>query len=486
MNKLRFIFLMVLVIKPVVFAQEQSPNSQVGFDQASEAARQKLEESMAELARLREEAVAEKVPLSRMLSDLENQLAQVRLEYQQTTRLLDNRTLDLGNLRNEIRSRQEETAYLSNLLSEYTRNFESRLHIAEIQRYREPLKTAKLLPENSNLMEQEIFQAQIDLLIVSLDRLHEALGGTRFQGTAVDFGGLMKSGTFLMIGPAVLFKSEDGKNIGTIEQRLGSLEPAIVAFGNPADAEAAAKIISESSGMFPMDPTLGNAHKVEQTKETLLEHVKKGGAVMYPIILLASTALIVAFFKWLSMAFIRTPSRKKIRELLGLVARKDEKDALRKAAAIGGPVGKMLTIGMEHIKEPRELIEELMYEQVLAVRLRLQRMLPFIALTSSSAPLLGLLGTVTGIMNTFTLMTVFGTGDIKTLSSGISEALITTEFGLYVAIPSLLMYAFLSRKSKGIVDEMEKAAVAFINQVSKTPYRSIPANRDSEELVRAL
>jgi len=109
-------------------------------------------------------------------------------------------------------------------------------------------------------------------------------------------------------------------------------------------------------------------------------------------------------------------------------------------------------------------------------------MLPFVALTSSSAPLLGLLGTVTGIMNTFTLMTVFGTGDVKTLSSGISEALITTEYGLYVAIPSLLMYAFLARKSKSVVDEMEKAAVAFINQVSKTPYQEICEGKDSNQM----
>jgi len=81
---------------------------------------------------------------------------------------------------------------------------------------------------------------------------------------------------------------------------------------------------------------------------------------------------------------------------------------------------------------------------------------------------LGLLGTVTGIINTFKLITVFGTGDVKTLSGGISEALITTKFGLIVAIPSLLLHAFLSRKARGVVDQMEKAAVAFINQVSKT------------------
>jgi hypothetical protein len=99
-------------------------------------------------------------------------------------------------------------------------------------------------------------------------------------------------------------------------------------------------------------------------------------------------------------------------------------------------------------------------------------MLPFVAICAASAPLLGLLGTVTGIISTFKLITVFGSGDVKTLSSGISQALITTEFGLIVAIPSLLLHAFLSRKARGVVNQMETAAVAFANQISRTPYEN--------------
>ena len=67
------------------------------------------------------------------------------------------------------------------------------------------------------------------------------------------------------------------------------------------------------------------------------------------------------------------------------------------------------------------------------------------------------------MIQTFKLITVFGTGDAKSLSSGISEALITTEFGLYVAIPSLLASALLSRKAKGTLSEMEQTSVAFVN-----------------------
>jgi len=124
-------------------------------------------------------------------------------------------------------------------------------------------------------------------------------------------------------------------------------------------------------------------------------------------------------------------------------------------------------VGVEQMHHPRELIEEVMYEYVLATRLKAQRFLPFIAITAASAPLLGLLGTVTGIINTFQMITVFGTGDVKTLSGGISEALVTTEFGLIVAIPSLLLHAWLSRKARGYSDLMERAAVAFANEVDK-------------------
>jgi biopolymer transport protein ExbB len=104
---------------------------------------------------------------------------------------------------------------------------------------------------------------------------------------------------------------------------------------------------------------------------------------------------------------------------------------------------------------------------MLEAKFRLNRWLPFIAVTAACAPLLGLLGTVTGIISTFKLMTVFGSGDVKMLSSGISEALITTEFGLYIAIPSVMMHAFLSRKAKRLGDRMEQIAIRFMGEVGK-------------------
>lgn len=441
------------------------------FGHVESSAQQQLAESLDEFAKLREDIKNEKIPFNKQLNDLEDKLIEVRREYQQITRTLDSRTLNLTNLRSEIQSRRDEKTYLSNLMDQYINNFETRLHIAENHRYNEPLESAKLALENSNLSDIEVYQAQAALMEASLERLHDALGGTRFDGSAVDVSGLLKPGTFVLVGPAALFRSEDGKSVGTAEQRLGSLEPTVVGFESQEMTDAAAETVTSGAGSFPLDPTLGNAHKIEATKQSLVEHIKKGGPVMYPILTLAAAALLVTLIKWIELARIRKPSGKRIDALLLAVAEHDEQKAATEVAAIGGPTGLMLSAGVEHIQEPPALIEEVMYEKILTAKMKLQRFLPFVAISAAAAPLLGLLGTVTGIINTFKLITVFGSGDVKTLSGGISEALITTEFGLIVAIPSLLLHAFLSRKARGMIANMEKAAISFINQISKTPYK---------------
>lgn len=457
-------------------AQTAAPPSDPGapsFSVASDSVHRQLKDALDELATLQQRIAEETIPLSRQLGDLEDQLTRVRQDFQQTSRLLDSRTLDLSNLKTEIEARDKETAYLSTLLNEYLRNFESRLHIAELQRYHDPLEKARLAVENPALTREDLFAAQAGLLSLSLDRMEDALGGAAFDGQAVDASGRVHKGRFLMIGPTTLFRSADGSAVGNADQRLGSLEPAIIAFDDPADRAAADALLTTGKGQMPFDPSLGNAHKIQETQDTFLEHIQKGGPVMVPIFVLAGAALLVALYKWVALSLVRLPRNKRVKALIEAVAARDQSAAMHKARAVGGPTGRMLLLGAEHLKEPRELIEEVMYESMLSTRLKLQRFLPFIAITASAAPLLGLLGTVTGIMNTFRLITVFGTGDVKTLSSGISEALITTEYGLIVAIPSLLLYAFLSRKARGVIDQMEKAAVAFLNQVSRTPMQPV-------------
>jgi biopolymer transport protein ExbB len=406
------------------------------------------------------------MPLNRLLADLEQELSGVRMEFQETTHSLDRSTLDLSLLGSEIESLQDNSTYLSNLLGDYLRKLESRLHVAELHRYEELLEAAKLAPENAKLSQQEIYAAQLAMVSISLDRLNEALGGSKFEGrVAADC--VLEPGSFVMLGPAVLFLADEGEAVGTAEQRLGSLEPTLIEFTDPEDSLAAKALVRQGVGLFPLDPSLGNAHELQSAKLGPLEEFEKGGVVMYAIAALAAAALLVALLKWLGMAFLRLPSRNRVQVLLEAVKQGDEELAAERVRRIKGPMGRMLTAGVKHMRESRELVEEVMYESVLTTRLRLQRFLPFVAVSAAAAPLLGLLGTVTGIIKTFQLITVFGSGDVKSLSGGISEALITTKYGLIVAIPSLLIHAFLSRKAKGVIGRMETEAVAFANEISR-------------------
>jgi biopolymer transport protein ExbB len=454
---------------PGSLAAQEEQAAEDRFGAASGSIEAELAASLAELTELRESLVAEKVPLHRQLNEREAELATVRGRYQAVSRDLDSRKLDVTNLTTTLGQLEDEEEYLASLFTDFVRKFCADLHVCESRRYAEVLDAAELAPENSNLSTTQVFDAQLALVDAAFTRLEGALGGDRFGGSVVDAAsGQVLDGTFVLLGPYAVFRSRDGR-VGTAELRLGSLEPTLIPFANPQDVQAADSLVATTAGYVPFDPTLGNAHKIEALEdETFLEHVEKGGAVMVPIFLMAGLALLVALYKWIGLALVRKPSGRRIQELMESVRRRDEQGANERARAIRGPIGQMLQAGVEHLREPRELVEEVMYEVVLTTRLKLQRMLPFIAICAASAPLLGLLGTVSGIINTFKMITEFGSSDVKSLSGGISEALITTKFGLIVAIPSLLIHSFLSRKARGVVGQMESAAVRFGNEVART------------------
>jgi biopolymer transport protein ExbB len=457
---------LALVAPLTALAADTDPS----FQETAATAQQDLQRSLEELTALRQAIADEKLPLTRRLREVENQLTAIRGEHEDLSRTLDLRSLELNNMRPEIEGREQENAYLANLFDEYARNFETRVHISELQRYREVIDRARLAPDDPDLSPEDVYAAQLDLVATSLDRLNELVGGTTFAGSAVDSegNGVVKDVRFALIGPVALYSAADGSSAGLAEQRLGSLEPNMIALPEPAQAAEVRAIVASGAGRVPFDPSLGNALKIEATRDSLVEHIKKGGVVMVPILMLAAAALIVALLKWFQIVRVPNPSRSKLEPVLEAVKQNDQKRAARQAGTLRGPIGEMLQAGTQHLTEPKELVEEVMFEKMLETRLRLQNWLPFVAMAASAAPLLGLLGTVTGMINTFKLITVFGSGDAKTLSGGISEALITTQFGLIVAIPSLLLYAYLSRRARRLVDGMEKTAVSFLNRMPGT------------------
>ena len=131
------------------------------------------------------------------------------------------------------------------------------------------------------------------------------------------------------------------------------------------------------------------------------------------------------------------------------------------------PLGRVLKIAEDNPKADTETIELKMAEQILNERPPIEKLNWLIKLISIVAPLMGLFGTIVGMIETFQMITLFGTGDPKTMASGISIALVTTWLGLMVAIPMTFMSAIVSNFSKGILETIEEQAIGMAAERSE-------------------
>lgn len=286
------------------------------------------------------------------------------------------------------------------------------------------------------------------------------------EGEAVGLDGILAPGSFAKAGPVMWFRSADGKSSGLIGEDR-DLRPRLLPLTESAGELEA--LFKGQPARLSIDPTLGSAVALNETETDLLTHLEQGGFWAMPILFLALLALLTTIWKALQLARVREFSAAVVQKTLAALDSGKTEDARGALAAVRHPARRVLDRGITLVTDrpgiSRDDVEEGMFEVFLEETPPLQRGLPILAIVSATAPLLGLLGTVTGMMETFRLITVFGTGDAKSLASGISEALITTELGLVVAIPALIAHSLLSRKVQGIKSTMEMTSLAFLNGV---------------------
>ena len=420
---------------------------------ASESIDQDLNTELQKLADLRAAIAAEKPELAketnRIASELSTKRQEVKLieidrsETQQKRETLGERITQLEN----------EFIYIDNLLFDYRKQFETQLSPAIVEAKRD-----KLLEADQSL------GARLNLIEQAIDQFDQNCGILEYQGEALDKNGAAIQGTFLQAGSILWFISNDRKSGGlTFENR--NLRPELVP--GTADLKELTALASGKPAAPHFDPTEGSAIALDKASDSWVGHIRKGGFWVYPILTLALIATISALGKWLQLAQIKELRPEIIRNVLDALKEEDRLRAETALENVRHPSKALLQRGIELSNRSSGDIEEGMYEKFLEAEPALQRGLSFIAITSATAPLLGLLGTVTGMIYTFRLINVFGTGDAKSLASGISEALVTTEMGLVVAIPALIMHALLSRRVQGIRTSMELASLAFVNALEK-------------------
>jgi len=200
-------------------------------------------------------------------------------------------------------------------------------------------------------------------------------------------------------------------------------------------------------GVDPTGPTGGSLLANLIQTPSLMERAQQGREVGYAIIAVGLIAVLFAFYKLYSLYMIGTAVRQQ---------------ANQEAADISNPLGRVLKVGKENFEKDIDTLELKLAEAIMAERPAIDQGIGFIIIISVIAHLAGLVRTVTGMIVTFQMITLYGTGDPKLMAGGISQALVTTVLGLLVAIPTSLLHSFTQSSARGIVSILEEQSTGIL------------------------
>lgn len=218
-----------------------------------------------------------------------------------------------------------------------------------------------------------------------------------------------------------------------------------------------------------MDISKGAALRHLTHELNLWEQIPKGGPIVWPIIAIFGLAVLIILERVVFFLRRTINTNAFMAELEPLVLQqKWEQCRAMLAEKKNRFVPDILLTALEFKDRERVDMENALQEAILGKIPGIEKFMSTLGMLAAIAPLLGLLGTVTGMINTFHVITYFGAGDPKMMSSGISEALVTTMLGLAVAIPVMLVHTLLSRKVETEIGKMEEKAVSFVNMVFKS------------------
>ena len=341
--------------------------------------------------------------------------------------------------------------------------------------------------DNNNLLEATVTQAKSTLSefkfgafdensdISDVEKINHLIGFA--NKVIVDNSTITKnSGSFFL---------QDGKEVqGTIlkigniasygysQQGSGALAPAgehKFKVWRDTDSTIVAEIFNDKAQeLLPVFLYESSIKSIEEKQDkTVLSVIDSGGLIAWIIVVLGIFALILILLRVWFLKKSSSSTEKILSKVVYNIENNDMEHAIRVASFKKSSSGRVLYAVLRNITRDREHIEDVVSEAILHESGQLNRFGSLIMVVATVTPLLGLLGTVTGMISTFDIITEFGTGDPKLLSSGISVALVTTEVGLAVAIPALLFGNILSGWAERIKDEMEKASLRVINTYKK-------------------
>lgn len=200
----------------------------------------------------------------------------------------------------------------------------------------------------------------------------------------------------------------------------------------------------------------------------MFELLKAGGFLIWPILLCSVVALAIVLERFLALKSDDVAPPELIDRIGKLLKKGELSNKDINEIEENSPLGKVLAAGLRNPNQHRVVIKEAIEEAGRHVVHDLERHLQTLGTIANITPLLGLLGTVIGMIKVFSAITTFGVGDPQALAEGISEALVTTAAGLSVGIPSLMFYRFFKGKVNELTVDMEQQALKFMKILQKS------------------
>ncbi|MBB5352822.1 biopolymer transport protein ExbB [Haloferula luteola] len=424
--------------------------AQVTVPDALATAKKDLATALEQLETVRSEISKEKPALAGEFETVEQELAEKRRLVRIARTAVEDRERAMRQLERERTVRGQDAGFLAGLLKDQA------LKVATLSGPGEPSLAvdAELLARDAEDVSMALTE-RLGVLDASLDRLEALMGGSTAAGRAATAEGEVLEGTFAAAGPLAWF--EGGGQGGPVLWERGESLPKL------SGRDEVGPLFRGAEAELGLDVTGGKARALEEVGGGPVDLVRKGGLWVWPILILALISLVLGILKVVQFSAYREPGEAWVTAILAALRVGDRGKAAELAGKPKHPAAAVMARLVELSGNTADVVEETLYEQLMGVQSKATALLPVIAVTAATAPLLGLLGTVSGMIRTFNLITVFGSGDPKPLAGGISEALITTLFGLVVAIPALILHAFLSRRSQGIVQSTERLGLTFVN-----------------------
>ena len=283
------------------------------------------------------------------------------------------------------------------------------------------------------------------LQILLLEEMVASSEVARFNAEVTDAAGALGEGEVVRVGAFNLVR---GADYLAFDGETGAVQT--LPRQPPGRHRALAEALHEATeGPVPMalDPTRGQLLGLLIQTPDLAERIRQGSYVGYVIIGMGALGAGLGLWR---LALLQLVRRRVQAQLKDAEARGDN------------PLGRVFGAFDEHRHLPVEALGLRLDEAVLRETPALERWQGIVKVFAALAPLLGLLGTVVGMIITFQQLTLFGTGDPKLMAGGISQALMTTVLGLIVAIPLLLLHSALASVSRGLVDLLEEQSVGLV------------------------